>query len=468
MSILLKKIKAAYPKAVSTLEEADIRTDLDIQSLTRDDLRDLFPSPSHFKMRRNILEIIHKERPINTVLKELKDFIPEESFRAALTNNGVLVDYLNILKSVKSQMDNVQSFLDAHIDLLDISKTGQEPDKGFGTSTSTSTSTPAPRGPMESHSDQKHGHAQETYGAASGSSQSHTTSSVGTSKDKSEGHPQGAYGKFSRESLHQYREVRYQTAVSGNTFDAHLQLMENVKAQVKDEALLTECSQDGDVVILFCPISSRIGTDVAAAMTNQSDTGPGSSSSVTCGPLEPHSGQTEGHPQGAHVAASGSNSSAICGPEESHDTRIDGNAQVPRVMYQMVVTGETFNAHTQLMDNVNTQVKDQIQLTECSQDSRVIIVFCPNSSRIGTDISSAMTDVPGDEPVILVVMHYTQVVKSVQFRRRCPDYPNVVLLVNILYHDKVGGLLKCQENNNAVCEIQNKLLEYSVPRVKYT
>lgn len=38
---------------------------------------------------------------------------------AALTGNGVLVDYLHILKDMKSQMNNVQGFLDAHIGLLD-------------------------------------------------------------------------------------------------------------------------------------------------------------------------------------------------------------------------------------------------------------------------------------------------------------------------------------------------------------
>ncbi|MEQ2186623.1 hypothetical protein GOODEAATRI_030476, partial [Goodea atripinnis] len=37
----------------------------------------------------------------------------------ALTSNGVLVDYLHLLKDTKTQLNNVQSFLEAHIGLLE-------------------------------------------------------------------------------------------------------------------------------------------------------------------------------------------------------------------------------------------------------------------------------------------------------------------------------------------------------------
>lgn len=135
------------------------------------------------------------QKPINDLLKELKHFIPQESFRgvyrhalgfispfdtcsafalgpelndaifldqllhfsalmeycfaysktqiytflvAALTNNGVLVDYLNIMKEMKSQLDRVQSFFDAHIDLLEeVRKT--PPDAASSSSSSKST-----------------------------------------------------------------------------------------------------------------------------------------------------------------------------------------------------------------------------------------------------------------------------------------------------------------------------------------
>lgn len=37
----------------------------------------------------------------------------------ALTNNGVLVHYLHLMKDMKAQLNNVQSFLEAHIRLLE-------------------------------------------------------------------------------------------------------------------------------------------------------------------------------------------------------------------------------------------------------------------------------------------------------------------------------------------------------------
>lgn len=44
---------------------------------------------------------------------------PFSLLAAALSNNDVLDDYLNILRGMKNQMDHVQSFLDAHIDFLE-------------------------------------------------------------------------------------------------------------------------------------------------------------------------------------------------------------------------------------------------------------------------------------------------------------------------------------------------------------
>lgn len=42
--------------------------------------------------------------------------------------------------------------------------------------------------------------------------------------------------------------------------------------------------------------------------------------------------------------------------------------------------------------------------------------------------------------------------------------PEVVLHVNVFYHETIPGLLTCQQNNDAVSKIQKKLLEYSILR----
>lgn len=61
--------------------------------------------------------------------------------------------------------------------------------------------------------------------------------------------------------------VMYQMVVIGKTSDVHLQLMAKVQAQVQDRVQLISCSRDFQVIIVFCPVGSRDGTDVDAAMT---------------------------------------------------------------------------------------------------------------------------------------------------------------------------------------------------------
>ncbi|KAM4521953.1 uncharacterized protein PAE49_001864 isoform 1-T2 [Odontesthes bonariensis] len=298
MSVLLRKIRRTDAAAAAVLERADFCTDSEIQSLTREDLHELFPGAENLKLRRNIFGMIHKQKPVNVLLKELQGLIPSDSLRAALSTHGVLVDYLHILKDVKTQVQKVQSFLEAHIGLLeDINKAqaDQEPDR--------------------------------------------------------------------------------------------------------------------DVL-------------------------PGASTSALCAPVEPHNIPADIHPYGAQV------------------------------MYQMVVSGRTFDAHLQLMAKVQAQVQDQVQFISCSEDGQIIIVFCQISSRAGTEINTAITSLKGDVPVILVLMHQTHQVKHAAVRT-WSDYSNVVLDVSVFYHETARGLLRCQENTVAVSQILSKLLEYSIPRCKW-
>ncbi|XP_059212384.1 uncharacterized protein LOC131991101 isoform X2 [Centropristis striata] len=332
MSLLMKEIKRHSKKAAQVLEEARLCTDSDIQSLTREDLHELFPGLDNFKLRREIFDITHKQKPIDVVLKEVKQFIPQDSLRAALTNNGVLVDYLHILKDIKSQVDNVQTFLDANITLLEDLRTSQ-PDPGPG--------------------------------------------SVGV--------PSGAPGK----------------GESGGR-----------KAKR-----------------------------------------PRTSTPASSGSMVPYSGQSAGYQQEAQDPCAGTRGT-------SHKpVGYKKPPQVP-VMYQMVVGGQTFDAHLQLMEKVKYQAKESaISLSEGSQDHAVIFVFCPISSRVASDVEAAMTDVKGNKPVILVLMHHSHVVKHTTSMRTWSPDDRVVLHVNVFYHETVRGLLKCEENNAAVSQIFSKLME---------
>ncbi|XP_050927908.1 uncharacterized protein si:ch211-245h14.1 isoform X3 [Lates calcarifer] len=210
MSVLMREIRRFSTEAVHVLQHEGLTTDSDIRSLTREDLRELFPGKP-FKFRREIYTIIHKQRPINDLLEGLKGFLTQECLSAALADNGVLVEYFHVLKSVKNQLDDVQTFLDAHIDLLEnISKKNQanpEPNKG------------------------------------------------------------NYIPVLSTQNL---QEVKYKMVITGKTFGAHEQLMVQVKSHFRDRAQLTQSSEDHHIVIVFCPITSRVGTDVEAAMADES------------------------------------------------------------------------------------------------------------------------------------------------------------------------------------------------------
>ncbi|KAM9703643.1 uncharacterized protein ACNS7B_002290 isoform 1-T2 [Menidia menidia] len=298
MSVFLRKIRRSDPAAAGVLERADFHTDSEIQSLTREDLHELFPGPEKLKLRKNIYEMIHKQQPINLLLKELQGFIPHDSLRAALSPDGVLVDYLHLLKDMKSQVHQVQSFLEAHIGLLEDAREAladQEPDR-----------------------------------------------------------------------------------------------------------------------------------DVLA----------GSSTSTLCAPVEPHHIPADNHPYAAQV------------------------------MYQMVVSGNTFDAHLQLMAKVQAQVQDRVQLISCCQDGHVIIVFCRISSHAGAEIDAAMTNLTDGVPVILVLMHHAHKAGHTA-ARAWTRHVNVVLYASVFYHETARGLLRCRENSAAISQIIRKLLEYGVDKSKW-
>ncbi|XP_035472920.2 uncharacterized protein LOC118289881 [Scophthalmus maximus] len=208
MSALLEEIRHVSSEAADQLEGAGFHTDSDIQSLTRQDLHELLPGVEKLKLRKEIFEIVHKRRPIGVLLEELIKFIPHESVSAALTDNGVWVQYLQNMKDMKT-------LLGVHIDLLE--NIGKSPvDQG---------SLSGKSHPVEPHSKQT---------------------------DRQPQRPQ----------------VMYQMVVRGETFGSHRQLMHQVQTGVHKRMQLIENSQDTQIAIVFCPIRSRVLSDVDAVMTH--------------------------------------------------------------------------------------------------------------------------------------------------------------------------------------------------------
>ncbi|RVE56125.1 hypothetical protein OJAV_G00233000 [Oryzias javanicus] len=118
------------------------------------------------------------------------------------------------------------------------------------------------------------------------------------------------------------------------------------------------------------------------------------------------------------------------------------------VKYKMVLCGETFGAHDQLLEQINTS---ELKLIKGTDEERCItIVFCPVSE-------AAMKTIPGDDPVILVLMHHSQQPQTMSPTGISTHFPNVVLEVNIFYHD---GLLMCEQNEKAVNELKEELVKH--------
>ncbi|XP_038819112.1 uncharacterized protein LOC120019752 isoform X3 [Salvelinus namaycush] len=144
----------------------------------------------------------------------------------------------------------------------------------------------------------------------------------------------------------------------------------------------------------------------------------------------------------------------------SADSATAGNqpSNVAEVQVYSQVCGKTLNTHLTLMK----QVEDLgLKRKETSvEDCQVIMVFCPVTSRVGTDIEAAMSQVPGNRDAILVVMHHTFDKCFVTSQRSASHYKNVVEKVNVLFHDS-EGLLQCKTNDNAVTLIHKALQKYS-------
>ncbi|MEQ2262134.1 hypothetical protein XENORESO_021619 [Xenotaenia resolanae] len=72
----------------------------------------------------------------------------------------------------------------------------------------------------------------------------------------------------------------------------------------------------------------------------------------------------------------------------------EGSQKMPSlskpVQVKTITTGETCGADVALMD----QVKRKVKLEGTNQDGQCLIVFCPITSRVGSDVEAAMQNIP--------------------------------------------------------------------------
>ncbi|MED6272282.1 hypothetical protein CHARACLAT_028733 [Characodon lateralis] len=106
------------------------------------------------------------------------------------------------------------------------------------------------------------------------------------------------------------------------------------------------------------------------------------------------------------------------------------------------------------------QVRRRVRLEDTRWNAQHVILFCPITSRVGSDVEAALGKVPYGQRVILVLMHHTRDASySTAGRKWSETTENVDLDVHILFHESVQGLITCAQNNEAVLQIQTFLAQ---------
>ncbi|XP_049447016.1 uncharacterized protein si:ch211-245h14.1 isoform X5 [Epinephelus fuscoguttatus] len=117
------------------------------------------------------------------------------------------------------------------------------------------------------------------------------------------------------------------------------------------------------------------------------------------------------------------------------------------------LAGKTNNAHQELVGHLRNAGQTEVSVLE---DSDYLLVFCPIASRVGTDISEALENMPGGKEAILVVMHHTfNPDHVVAPSNRQVTNPKVFLTVDCLFYE--GKLLQTCLNEIALHEITKSL-----------
>ncbi|XP_072530430.1 uncharacterized protein [Salminus brasiliensis] len=282
--------------------------------------------------------------------------------------------------------------------------------------------------------------------------------------------------------------VKIFSRVSGNTLGFHMEFVRMLctrRPDVQEVLTVEEC----DVILCFCPVVSRAGTDIEAALQNLSDIPvtkdvvlvvlhhtfnpesiiPDSNREVSrkntftvdclfhedSGFL--HCSKND-HAFRKVLALIETKGTTLNPPKPSaviKETKKKESRDPPWMPLKIVkifsrVSGNTLGFHMEFVRMLCTRrpdVQEVLTVEECD----VILCFCPVVSRAGTDIEAALqnlSDIPVSKDVVLVVLHHTFNPESI-----IPDSNREVsrkntLTVDCLFHED-SGFLHCSKNDHA-------------------
>nr|XP_029532546.1 uncharacterized protein LOC115139381 isoform X3 [Oncorhynchus nerka] len=410
---LEEQIRGLSPVAASALARAGIKEDIDIQELTRDDLNELLPGLEHFKLRKKISELLTQSKqdtakPIDFILNEFRKFLPAVVMKNALVPGGVLHGYVPILKDLKKQQVKAVHFIQEHIELLE-SYNKEEPMEAEGNAVSPSADSATAGNQLSNVAVHKQ--------SVEGASERPGAVEVHPKRPRTDLPTSGKWQNFKEPPPHTSGAAGITCAPPSTT--GSVQFRSRGKLETSKP-----CS----------PYTSG-AADIEPSATSYKDR-----SSPVPGNIQAPKEKERKEPGSWNFFS-----------------RL-GTKHLPEVKVYYQVCGKTLNAHRALMK----QVEDLgLKRKETSvEDCQVIMVFCPVTSRVGTDIEAAMSQVPGNTDAILVVMHHTFDHYFVTDQRSASHYKSVVEKVNVLFHDSVG-LLHCKTNDIAVTLIHKALLKYN-------
>lgn len=58
-----------------------------------------------------------------------------------------------------------------------------------------------------------------------------------------------------------------------------------------------------------------------------------------------------------------------------------------------------------------------------------------------------------ENPIILVLMNHSHEPQCVATKKTWDDYPNIAMFVHVFFHETESGLIKCQQNDEAIDQI---------------
>ncbi|KAG9281975.1 hypothetical protein AMEX_G560 [Astyanax mexicanus] len=273
--------------------------------------------------------------------------------------------------------------------------------------------------------------------------------------------------------------------VTGNTLGSHKQFVGSLcsrRAGLKEVSTVEEC----DVILCFCPVVSRAGTDIEAALQKLDDipvtkdvvlvvlhhtfdpefTVPDSSRSVSrentltvdclfyedCGILHCRQNEEAFRTVFKLMATKVMSPFFLLKFTSSEAVKLQSLLQIKnKTKVFNFVTGKTLDSHKEFVKTLCDQragLQEVFTVEECD----VILCFCPVVSQAVVDIEASLQKLnkvtQGSHPVVLVVLHHTFDAESI-----VPDSSKSVARKNTLAVDCLffedRGILSCSKNEEA-------------------